>query len=379
MIRRYKKVAVLLLLPIFLTGCWDYKDVNKRDVIISIGVDDVNGEVEITGEAAKLLSNSSQQNKGIAQLTEVYKYKSTGKHFEEVRAKYDSNVPFPYFAGAIRAIVFSKKYAEGGIRAYINRLYHVAEFRNSVLVSISKESTNDLFSHKIENDICIGYAVEDTIKYLDDNGAALYKTVQEVKSDVQFKNIGYLLPYITSEENTIKYLGLAAMKDSKLVGIIKREESNGFLFVLSKRPVMVNSFPNPSDEKNLIAIKTTLGKRGIKTNYEDGKINIYIDLKLKSQLQYEYNIEPLSKEDIEKVENSISDQIKENIISATKRSQNEFKSDVFGFARYFKAENPKEYKQINWEEEYPKAVFHVNVDTTILNTNLFDPNAKKTD
>ena len=377
MISRYNKIICVMILPLFLTGCWDYKDVNKRSIDLSIGVDEVDNKLEFTGEIAKLQS-SSQGSKGTSQITDVYKYRSLGMYFEGSRGEYDAKNPGPDFSGATRVVVFSKKYAEKtGIKSYINRLYYVVGFRNSVLVTVSKEPTNEFFNGKVKNDICIGYAVEDTVRQLEADGGALYKTVQDILSDIQFGDIGYLVPYITRDKDTIKYLGLAAMKDSKLEGTIKSEESNGFLFILSKKPVTISVIPNPSDEKKLLSIRTILGRRSIKTSYIDKKINIYIDLKLNAQLQYEYSMEPLSKNDMKKIEDTVSNKIKEDINSAIKRSQNDFKCDVFGFARDFKAENPEYYREINWKEEYPKAVFHVNVETTIKNTNLMDPNGKK--
>ena len=378
MISKNNKILCAVLLSLLLTGCWDYMDINKRSIVLSVGIDNVEDKIQFTGESTTQRASSSQGG-GMSQQTDVYKFTSIGKYFEGARANLDVKTPFEEFNAAMRAIIFSKKYAEQkGIESYIYRLYFLSGYRNSVLVSVSKEPTSDLFSSKIENNISIGHGIEDTIRYLDADGEALYKTAQQIKSDIELKTIGYLLPYITREEDTIKYLGFAAMKDSKLVGIIKREESNGFLFVLSKKPVTTTIIPRPGDEKNLLSIKTTLGKRNIKASYEDDKVNIYIDLKLNSQLQYEYsNIEPLSKEDSKKIENIVSSKIKQDIMSAIKRSQNEFKSDVFGFARYFRKDNPKVYKKIDWKEEYTKASIHVNVETTIKNTNLLDPNAKK--
>ena len=129
----------------------------------------------------------------------------------------------------------------------------------------------------------------------------------------------------------------------------------------------------------MLSIITDLKKKSIRTSYEDKKVNIYIDLNLKSVMQYEYHIEVLSNEDIKKVESIIESEAKEKILSAIKRSQNEFKSDIFGFARYFKAENPVVYRTINWKEEYAEAVFHVKVNTTIVSTQLLDTNAENTE
>jgi len=378
MLTRYKKILVILISPLLLTGCWDYRDVNKRSIDLSIGVDDVNGQLEFTGEIAKLTTNTIA--KGQSQITEVYKYMSIGKFFEGSRVDYDAKMPFPDFSGAVRVVVFSKKYGEKiGIESYIQRLNFSNEFRNSVLVAISEEPTNELYNGKVENDISIGYAIENTIRSLSDEGGTLYKTVQDIIIDIHAKQTSYLLPYITKENNIVKYLGFAVMKNSKLVGIIKIGDSNGYLFILSKQPIMVTAVPHPSNERNLINTKTTLKNRTIKTTYQDNKINIYIDLKLNTEIQYEYSIESINKEDNKRIEAIISDKVKKDILSALNRSKDEFQCDLFNFARYFKAENHEEFKKIDWEKAYSTAVFHANVKTTVTNTNTFDPNAKRPD
>lgn len=361
-------------MPIVLSGCWDYKDVNKRSITLSVGVDYVNDNVEFTGEIAKLGTKTGGEQ---AQVTDVYNFKSIGNNFENSRADFDSKIPLTDFSGAQRLVVFSKKYATKGIESYINRAYHLSGIRKSVLIAVCKEPTSELFSGKIENDISTGYAIENTVRYLDANGETLYKTMQQINSDIMHKDVGYLLPYVTKNKNNIKYLGFAAMKDSKLVGIINSEDSTGYLFILSEKPVAQIAISKTSSDKNLVSIKTDLKKRTIKTSYEDKVVNIYINLKLNAQLQYEYNNIPVSDEDIKNLEDRVSKKFEEDIIYATNHSKSEFQSDVFGFSQYFKSQNPQKYREIDWKKEYTKAVFHVNVETTIINKNLSDPNAKK--
>lgn len=373
MIGKYKHIIFIILSLLFLTGCWDYKDINKREVAIAIGADYMDDGIKLVSESAKISSPYQDNKKQI----DTYENIAIGGEFDDARASYDAREAFQFFTGAVRCIVCSQRYGEKGIEPYINRINSIVGFRNSVLVVISEQPTEMLFRKEVANDISVGYAIQDTIKNMEDEGTALYKTVQNIKSDIDFKNIGYLLPYVTVNNNVVEYLGMAVMKNSKLIGTIKREESSGFLLMLSEKPVMAKAFTKQDDTKNLLSVKTMLRKRSIKTKYEDKKIDVYIDLKLKAQLQYEYYIQPLSKENVKKVEDDISDKIKESVLSAVKRSQKEFKSDVFSFARYFKAEHPNEYKNMDWEKEYPDINFHVNVSTTIINTNLIDPNAKK--
>lgn len=374
MIKQYNKLICILIISMFLSGCWDYRDVNKRSITLSLGVDNVNSDIEYTGEIAKLAPGSG--GKG-AQISDVYKFSSIGSNFEKSRADLDNKNSAPDFTGAVRVIAFSKNYAEKGIESYINRAYSIARIRNSVLLVISKERTSDLFDGKVKNDISIGYAIEDTVRQLSDGGATLHTTMQQTKSNISCRDIGYLLPYVTKDNNIIEYLGFAAMKDSKLVGIIDRKDSNGFLFLLADKPLFQKAIPKPNDEKNFCSIVATMKKRNIKTSYKDKKVNIYITLKLDAQLQYEYYTQPISEEDIKKLEEKISESVKKDVIYATNLSQNQFESDVFNFAAYFKSDNPQQYRKINWQEEYPKAIFHVNVQTIIRNKNLLDPNSKK--
>lgn len=378
MIRKYNKIICIFILPIFLTGCWDYKDINDRTIGITIALDSVNDEITILGELIKLSSGNSEETSMNNKITQIYKYKASGKTFENMRTNFDVQVPGPDFSQSVVALVISKRYAEKmGIESYMNRTYFSQGLRSSVTVAVSEESADELFSKKVDNTVSIGYGIENTLRYLEKEGMTIQKSIQEIQSDISLRSIGYLIPYVTVQNNTTKSLGFAAMVDSKLVGIINGGESNGFLLILSKKAGETRAIPSPSDDKNLLSITSNLRKRSIRTSYEDNKINIYIHLKLESVMKYQYHIEPLSNENIKKVDKIIEYEIKKNVLAAINRSQKEFKSDVFGFARYFKAENPMVYRTINWEKEYTEAVFHVNVDTTITSTGLLDPNAEK--
>ena len=378
MIRKYKGIMFILFLALLLSGCWDYKDVDKRSIVLSNGLDDVNGKIQYTSEIAKLTSGDRTSG-AKAQIAGTYNNVAEGENFEGARLSYDAQIPSGAFLGTQRVVIFSRKYAEGGIKSYINRYYNSQDSRSSALVIVCKEPVKEFLSGKVENDISIGYGAEDTIRHLSDVGGALYKTVQEINSDIFFSDIGYLIPYITKKKDIVEYLGLVAMKDSKLVGVVSREDSGGFLFILAENPGSTMAIPNPSNQKNLLSIKSTLKKRKIKTSYEDNVINIYIDLELNSELSYPYKVEPISDEDIKKTEEIVSEKIKKALFSAVERSKNEFGCDVFGFARYFKSQNISIYRKINWKKEYLNANFHVTVKTKIINTNLIDTNAKEQD
>lgn len=378
MIRKHYKIVSIVLLSILLTGCWDYTDINERAIGITAGLDIVDDKLEISGEKVKPASSPSGEGGGDNKITETYKFKATGINFEDMRKSNEAQLPAAGFEQSTIAFVISKRYAElRGLESYMNRVYFAPGLRSSIHACVVKETMDELFKKKVENAISIGYGIETTLRYLEKERKTVLKSVQEIQSDMNFGSIGYLIPYITVENNTVRYLGFAAMVDSKLVDIINEKEIGGFLLLLAKKTGDTRAFASPRNDKNLLSIKSELKKRKIKTSYEDNRINIYIDLKLESSLQYQYYIEPFTDEDKKKIEEIIENEIKKSVMSAIDRSKNQFKSDVFGFARFFKAQNFRVYKNINWKEEYPRAVFHVNVSTAIGSLEALDPNAKK--
>lgn len=360
---------------LLLTSCWDSTNINKKSIAISIGVDYVNNNIEFSGELAKLVSSSKDAEK--SQTSDVYKMLSYGKNFEEARVNYDSVNPFPVFLGATRVVVFGKEYAKKSIEPYLNRIDHLYDYRKTLLAVVSREPPRELFNIKVEKDISVGFLIEDIMEHVSSKGEGLYPSIGELLSDIELAEIGYLLPYVGIEKDSIKYLGLAVMKNSKLIGIIDIKNTSGLVYILAKKPKIVQVINNTDNKNNKISFQTFVKKRKIKTDYVDGQVTININLDLKAQLRYQYYTEPISDEYTNKLENMISEKVKNDIESIIKRSQSEFKCDIFGFARYFRAEHPEIYEKIYWEDEFNKANINVNINTKIINKSLRDTNAKK--
>ncbi len=98
-----------------------------------------------------------------------------------------------------------------------------------------------------------------------------------------------------------------------------------------------------------------------------------MDLDISSKMLYEYNIELLCKEDIKKIEDTMTKNIKDDINTIIKLSQEDYSTDFLGFGRYFKGQNPREYKNMSWEAEYPNAKINVNIKNCVTIASFLDP------
>ncbi|WMJ79188.1 Ger(x)C family spore germination protein [Clostridium sp. MB40-C1] len=376
MMKKFSKicsVCMLMLFSIFLTGCWDYGDINKKNIVISIGIDRIGDMLEVTGEVAKLFSKLEAKEK--TNVTSVYTDLSYGKTFEEFRVDFSSKRPYETFLGATRVVVFGKEYAREGIEPYINRINKTYDYRKTLFAFVSREPPRQLLNTDIENDLSVGFFLEDNINFLRDRGIAVSKDIGEILSDIAMGDVGYMLPYVGIEQKNVRYLGLAVMKDSKLVDIIDIKDTSGILYLKGKNINRQETINSPKNPKNKLSFDTKINKRDIKVKYKDKKIVINIDLDLNAELSYQYYLEPLSDKELKEFEYLVSEKIKKDVELSVKRSQ-DCKCDMFGFARYFRADDPQNYKKINWRENYDKADVIVSVKTKITNTNLSDYKVK---
>lgn len=375
MIRKINRLIILLILVFFLNGCWDYQDVNNRSIVISVGVDRVDGNIQFITEIAKLKAELGKEQEK-AEITNVYTDVSYGKTFEEARVDVDSQRPHPTFLGATRVVIFGTNIARESIEPYLNRINKMYDYRKTLLPVISCVSPRELLSIPVENDISVGFLIEDTINFLSKRGLALYPSIGDLLSNIALGVVGYVIPHIGIEQDSIKYIGLAVMKDSKLIDVLETKDTTGLLYLLGDNPKLTEIVPGTKNKDNILSFGTKIKDRKIKTKYEDGKIAIDINLDLSGQLKYQYYVESISDEELEKAERIIENKIKNDIETIIEKSQKVYECDIFQFAKIFRADNPKIFKEINWLEEYPKAKLNVNVKIKIINKNLADPNAK---
>ncbi|SHJ80674.1 Ger(x)C family spore germination protein [Tepidibacter formicigenes] len=378
MIKKFNKLILLSMVILILTSCWDYKDIDQKCIVQSVGIDRVDGKIEFSGEITQIRSSKGGGGATTekAQVSSVYKLLSYGKNFEEARINYDSVNPFPVFLGAIRIVAFGRDFAKEGIEPYLNRIDKFYDYRKTALAVVSREKPRKLFAFPVDKDISMGFLIEDILRSLEEKGMGLHESIGEILSYVALEEVGYLLPYVGIEEESVQYLGLAVMKDSKLIGVIPQESSEGILYLLSNKPRLTEVITLPNEKENKYTVITSLKKRKIKTEYKNSRVIINIDLDLGAQLQYQYYTSSISNKKIKIIENKLSQKIKRDIINNTKTSQKEFKCDYFQFAKYFKADNPKIYKNINWKEEYINSDINVDVKVEIKNLGFIDPNAK---
>lgn len=371
-IKKTKIILIFIICLSLLTGCWDNVDVDRRDILVSSGIDFKDGQYEFAGEVELIRGKTeSTKEQGRNRGQNVAILTAKGYTFDELRDDMDRKADFPIFFGALETIVFGENYARKGIDPYINRVNGLYDYRKTANVVITSDPLNKLFQLKPQNNISVGYSIESFLTQLIKKGETIRTDVGEVLGSTAVGKIGYPLNHISIVESSVKFSGIAVMKDSKLVGIVPSSETVWVTNILGRNPANILEIPHPKEKDNLVSLNLKQKKRKINVGYKNGRVEINIDMDFTASLQYQYFSGKISDEDRKELEDELSQINKEKTLKVIRQAQEEFKCDYFKFYLYFRANYPELAKNINWEKEFSRAQVNINVKTNISSLEIF--------
>lgn len=367
-------LILVLLLPTSI-GCWDVQDVNRRSIVTAVGVNKYDDDIVFCVEMANLFKSLVEKEAG-SQKTDVFMEFGTGKTFSEARAKVNMQLSFPIFLGATRVVIFGKNFSEEGVESYINRINKTYDYRKTLPVVVC-DSPKELAKVKVENNISTGFLIENIIRQLHQEGKIDYVTVSDLISNIASGHMGFVLPYLLVKGDNLTLKGFGIFdNNSKLIDVVEKiADLRGMTYLLSHRVIYNLEIPHKEKkdgQENMIMFRTVLKDYKVNIDSKEGKANIELDFKLDSDLLYQnYNLQ-IMPEDEKRYEKDLEDLIEKEIVGVIKKSQEEYKCDIFRFYKYFRAQNPKEYRDIDWNKAYPGAEVDVNVDVKIVEDNNMD-------
>lgn len=366
-----KKISLFLLLTyfsLFFTACWDYKDIEDRALIVSFGVDTpAPDKVRFDAEIAEFRPMSPQQT-----TYEISHFVGEGSNFDKARANLQVQARGPLSNGPSTAVIVSERFAQSDFfEHYLNRANRQYDLRKTVSLLVSRRPPSELMELSTKQNTSIGFFVENNIQSLFQD-THVDVSIANVISESRIKDLGLLLPTIDIIEGRPQFIGLSVIKNFKLVDIIDVDDSIGVLFLMSPNNPLMLTLADPKHPTNVLAISTRIKNRKIKTSWEKGKAIINVSLSINASLAFQYELQGKSPEDIKELETVFSKHIKEMINRSVSKSQNNYKVDIFEFVKYFKAQNPIQYRQIEWGEVYPEAEVNVDVKVNITDKNAME-------
>lgn len=380
---KLKKIILIVLCSLLLSGCWDKVEIDRRIFISIIGID---------------LGKDATNDKDIKKVkpNEPFQERISNKKLSITYGFPDISVLGPGNTGASQdkyLSVDASSMEDGILEATgrSSRSIHLGQTKLLIINSgileqpeIFKEILDYLERHpnlnKMMQIVVADGSIENYVKYK----PMMEKSIENYLSGLMesSKRNATILPVtlndvivrldqsgnaiipkisIDKEKKDIILSGIAIIKDYKLKGFLTPVEVAD-LEVMSgkikggKRVIYRDGHPVDINIEDI--------NRKVKIGGDKNKIQFDINIRMEGQLrEYYKGKEVFSKTELNSLENNFSESISEECNIIAKMMQKEFVADTIGLKEYVEKYKPSLWNEIknNWDEEYKNADINVNV------------------
>ncbi|TQR18492.1 Ger(x)C family spore germination protein [Psychrobacillus soli] len=378
-------IFILLIVSIFLTGCWNRRELNELAITLAIGIDKSDDEYLVSAQVVVPSEVSMKGGKGGSPVTLI---QGRGETVYEAIRKMTKGLSRKMYPGHLRMLVISESLAKEGIGDPLDLISRDWEIRSDFYVAVAKDTTAEqILNVQTPLETIPANKMFSTLKVSEENWAAtvgvtLDQLITDLRSDGKEAVLTGILvtgkPEIgSSKQNvetitpaaSIKLDDLAVFKDDKLIGWLTEDESRGYNGIINQVKNTVGTVSCPEGGKADIEVLRFNTK--VKGNVKNGSPEVAVQVKIEANIgAIECPIDITKPESIETLEKAYEKAVEETINHSISNVQEKYETDIFGFGNAIHRSNPKEWKTMkkHWDQQFTDLVANVKVDVKILKT-----------
>lgn len=380
--RRALFLSLLILMSIFISGCWSRRELNDLAITVGMGVDKVGDQYLVSAQV--VLPSQVAGSKGGGAQAPVTLYQATGSTIYEAIRKITTLSPRKIYAAHLRILILGEDLAKEGINPVLDLFSRDTELRNDFFIVVSKNSkavdalkiltsleklpAMRLYSSLETSEkqwaptstVTLGTLITELVT----KGKNPVLTGVYIEGDV---GVGETQKNVETVHSPVelKYSGLAVFKEDKLIGWLNQEESKVYNYLINKVKSTVFYINCPEGEK--VSLEVISAHSKMKGSMNNGKPEIHIEQHLKSDIGEVQckELDLTNPKTIAELEELSEQKVVQIFESTIKKVQREYKSDIFGFGVVIHRSNPQEWKKLqdNWDQTFE------NLTVTIKATN----------
>ncbi|PID04225.1 spore gernimation protein GerC [Sporosarcina sp. P2] len=378
-----KSLLVLLILTLFLSGCWDRRELNELGITMAMGIDKSENQYVISAQVvvpSEVSMKTNSQGRSAVTL-----FQASGESVYEALRKMTKNSPRKIYPGHLLILVISEDLAKEGIAESLDLLSRDWELRPDFYVVVAKNTTasevlnvntpiESIPATKMYKSLKVsernwagtkGIILDELIKDLLTDGKEAVLTGIEIIGDKEIGSSKQNVETITSSTE-IKYDHLAVFKGDRLVGWLNEEESRGYAEITNSVKSTVTAIPCP--KKGKISVNILHYNAKVTGAINKGTPEVNIKIQAEGDLgEVQCPIDLTKPKTIDELEKIYEKEVEEVIHRTIDTVRSQYASDIFGFGEAISRSNPKEWDKMkeHWDEEFPEVTVNTQIDMKI--------------
>lgn len=340
-----KKIVVLICVLCLLisSGCWDSLDINERSLLTLVLVDKEDEQFVFYIEVPNMaLGGQGAESDGQGGYDIYSIIRAGGESYVHARESLDRKMEKPVFVGTTRTLILTQRLVEHSLEEYMYRLRADPEYRKALGIVTTSVNPDELFKLKPENNITLGYAIDDLIHALERQGQKITADVSNVLEYLA-SDTCFVIPDIGVVNDNLTFVGYTVIHEGKYLGYVPANESKGLVWLRGKNPQF--SYVIPYEDAD-VSLRTTLKSKSIKPFHtNDGPI---FDMSFKYDAEIMYLNKDMAIDEIgmDKIREEIQKALMDDILTAIDQSRN-IQCDYLGLGDIFRIHYPNEFKSFD--------------------------------
>lgn len=406
-------LSLIIILLLFLPGCWDRREINELAFISSFAFDLEGDERIVTAEIIRPAAvagggEGGGGGSGAAALPQRAAIISSerGNTFYAAGRRLALRLPRCAYVAHTTAVLVGEGLARQGLTEVLDFLDRQQEFRRSTFILVTRGPARGILIRAQGGlETTLGRELTGLDKWVKVSGYGFIPSVHDVLLDLSGKAAATAIPVLELSPQplppvvggqasrsdasarsggqgvsgaaepeivrTVRLNGAGLFHHDKLVGWFDERQSRGLAWVKNKVRRAVLELRCAEDQK-AVSVEITEAKSETKFLMHNGRIQALIKVEvegslLEQQCFHDFTTEAAIKSLESQIANIITEEINSAIAEAKKAG-----TDVFDFGGTLYRKEPKLWKQIapQWDEEFKKLPLTIQVKAKIRRTGL---------
>ncbi|MED1472731.1 Ger(x)C family spore germination protein [Bacillus salipaludis] len=365
-----KKFLILICLSanLFLTGCWDRKEVNDMALVLGAAIDKDKGDsIKLSLQILIPRAVSSGQTGGGGGGPEVMTRSAVGENMADAASKLQLKFPRKIFWGHCKTFVIGKELAESGnLHKQIDFLLRHPEPRERAYLYVGDGEAGSYLKYNPPLERYTG----EGLRKLSELHIGVDTTVKDFEEMVTGDAGAAILPLIKGK-GAPDLIGSAIFKKDKMVGQINTKVTRGLMWL--RNEIEVTAVTVTPRKGETIALDPIRASTKLLPTIKNGKWKILVKVSSEGTIvQNGSNLDVMSPTITKRVEKELEQDIKQRINISLKQVKQGMNIDAFGFADAFHRKYPKEWEKVknHWDVVLPKVEVKININTRIRRPGL---------
>lgn len=285
MIRKFNAVSLLIiiLLPLLLTGCFNYKDINRVTFSTSIifDIDDLNRTIIYLDCIKPYRSTNESSDKGRRII-----YKGEGTTVVEALSNINMISGYKLNYSQTKAYIFTERAAQKGIKKFLDLINDNNELQMKTSAFVYYGDVQELLKTTSSDEEYLGLFLNELVKTDYSNSKFIESNINHYLSNTLMGSNTLMLSAIRLKKDAIdkkvEINGAAVFKNNKLVENIQVEDVVAYNLLTRNIRQGNLEMPNPQSTDGMITLQILDSNVKEALEYEGGKFklikNIEIDV-----------------------------------------------------------------------------------------------------